>query len=170
MWNRVHGQTNKKPSSHHQFTVFTMFDSTGRYLAKIVGAQDDSFCVLNAPLEGEPSVEDVVKSLKEKTIRALSSLSEPGHKFQDLFPVPCIRRSILYRLEVWNGGALPGLGFVMGIVIGMERKGLIGAWGIGGLHWYHWRFKSWLCLWIYDFGQRWNPPVRGAGYEPEGFI
>lgn len=41
-----------------------MLDTNGRYLAKVVGAEKDSFCVLQAPLEGEPTVDDVVDALK----------------------------------------------------------------------------------------------------------
>lgn len=86
IWNRIHGQSNKKPSSIHQFIIFTMQDSNGRYLAKVVGGNDESFCAINAPPNGELSLDQVIKPQKKKTRRALISLSEPGHKFPGFVP------------------------------------------------------------------------------------
>jgi len=64
-WNRVHG--NGKSTSGGQFHIETMKDSTGRYVAKIVGTNDESVVVIDDgnSVDG-PSFVQVIAVLKEK--------------------------------------------------------------------------------------------------------
>ncbi|KAI4210729.1 MAG: hypothetical protein LQ351_006404 [Letrouitia transgressa] len=64
-WNRVHG--NGKSSSEGQFHIETMKDSTGRYIAKIVGTADESVVVIDdGNSENEPSFAEIISALQRK--------------------------------------------------------------------------------------------------------
>jgi hypothetical protein len=63
-WNRVHG--NGKSVSGGQFHIETMKDSTGRYVAKIVGTNDGSVVIDEGNSANGPSFAQIISVLKAK--------------------------------------------------------------------------------------------------------
>ncbi|KAL2051855.1 hypothetical protein ABVK25_007770 [Lepraria finkii] len=63
-WNRVHG--NGKSVSGGQFHIETMKDSTGRYVAKIVGTNDGSVVIDEGNSADGPSFAQIISVLKAK--------------------------------------------------------------------------------------------------------
>jgi len=64
-WNRIHG--NGKSSGGGQSHIVTMKDSTGRYVAKIVGTKDESIVVIDDGNSANgPSVAQIISVLKAR--------------------------------------------------------------------------------------------------------
>ena len=63
-WIRVHGD--HKSTTGGSYHIETMKDSSGKYIAKIVGAPDPSPVIIAAAGEAQPSWNDVVRKLRAK--------------------------------------------------------------------------------------------------------
>lgn len=63
-WNPVHG--NGKSASGGQFPIETMKDSTGKYVAKIVGTNDGSVVIDDGNSANGPSFAQIISGLKAK--------------------------------------------------------------------------------------------------------
>ena len=64
-WNRIHG--NGKSTSGGQFHIETMKDSTGKYVAKIVGTNDESVVVIDDGNSANgPSFAQIISVLRVK--------------------------------------------------------------------------------------------------------
>lgn len=63
-WNRLHGDT--KSTTEGNYHIRTMKDSSGAFIAKIVGAPDLSPVTIAATGAAEPCLQEVVDALKAK--------------------------------------------------------------------------------------------------------